>query len=85
MALADKVAAARKVEAFIRSTILTANFKLKYRITVDPPLPEERDWESPDILVELSGPDSDLLLERGAELLRSLEHIAIEILHLQRE
>ena len=85
MPLADKVAAAREIEAFLRATILKGGFKLKYRITVDPPLPEERDWERPDILVELSGPDSDLLLERGAELLRSLEHIAIEILHLQRE
>jgi spoIIIJ-associated protein len=85
MPLADKVASAKKIESFLRATILKANFKLKYRITVDPPLPEERDWERPDILVELSGPDSDLLLERGAELLRSLEHIAIEILHLQRD
>jgi spoIIIJ-associated protein len=85
MPLADKVASARKVEAFLRAAILKSNFKLKYRITVDPPLPEERDWERPDILVELSGPDSDLLLERGAELLRSLEHLAIEMLRLGRE
>lgn len=85
MPLGDKVAAARKIESFLRSTILTGGFKLKYRITVDPPLPEERDWERPAILVELSGPDSDLLLERGAELLRSFEHLALEMLHLQRE
>jgi spoIIIJ-associated protein len=85
MPLADKVASARKIEAYLRATIVKANFKLKYRITVDPPLPEERDWERPQILVELSGPDSDLLLERGAELLRSLEHLALEMLRLGRE
>jgi len=36
-------------------------------------MPEERDWERPAILVELSGPDSGLVLERGAELLRSMD------------
>ncbi len=85
MPLADKVASAKKIEGFLRATILKGGFKLKYRITVDPPLPEERDWEKPDILVELSGPDSELLLARGGELLRSLEHFAIEMLRLGRE
>jgi spoIIIJ-associated protein len=85
MPLADKVASAKKVESFLRATIVKGGFKLKYRITVDPPLPEERDWEKPDILVELSGPDSDLLLERGGELLRAMEHLALEMLRLGRE
>ena len=85
MPLGDKVAAARQIESFLRSVILSGGFKLKYRITVDPPLPEERDWERPQILVELSEPDSDLLLERGAELLRSFELLALEMLHLGRE
>jgi spoIIIJ-associated protein len=53
---------------------------LKYRITVDPPLAD--DWERPDILVEFAGPDASLLLERGAELLRSMELLAMEMLHL---
>ncbi len=56
--------------------------RLKYRITVDPPLPDERDWERPEILVELSGPDSTLLLERGGELLRLIELLAMEMLRL---
>jgi len=85
MAIPDKVAAARKIESLLKTTIAAGGFKLKYRITVDPPIPEERDWERPDILVELAGPDSDLLLERGAELLRSLEHLALEMLHLHAE
>ena len=54
MPLADKVVSAKKIEGFLRATIVKGGFKLKYRITVDPPLPEERDWERPDILVELS-------------------------------
>ena len=85
MALGEKVAAAKKIESLLRAIILSGGFKLKYRITVDPPLPEERDWERPQILVELSGPDSDLLLERGGELLRSFEYLALEMLRLGRE
>src|SRR5437764_11555051 len=43
---------------------------------------QDREWEKPEILVELSGPDSPLVLERGAELLRSIELLAMEMLRL---
>ena len=82
MSIVDKVAAARKIDEFLRSVVTHGGLRLKYRITVDPVLAEERDWERPEILVELSGPDSALLLERGAELLRALELLAIEMLRL---
>jgi len=49
---------------------------------VNPPVADDRDWERPEILVEFAGPDSSLLLERGGELLRSLELLAIEMLRL---
>jgi spoIIIJ-associated protein len=82
MPIPDKVAAARKIEELLRGIVTLGGLRLKYRITVDPPLPEERDWERPEILVELSGPDSTLLLERGGELLRAIELLALEILRL---
>src|SRR5512133_2118528 len=82
MPIADKIAAAKKIDEFLRGVTSHAGLRLKYRITVDPPLPEERDWERPEILVEFAGPDSPLMLERGAELLRSIELIAIEMLRL---
>ena len=82
MPIPDKIASARKVGEFLNGVIANGGLRLKYRITVDPPLPEERDWERPEILVELSGPDSGLLLERGGEVLRSLELLAIEVLRL---
>jgi spoIIIJ-associated protein len=62
--------------------VIPARLHFKYRITVDPPLTEQRDWERPEILVELSGPDSPLVLERGGELLRAIELLAIEMLRL---
>jgi len=82
MSIADKVAAARKIDELLRAVVSFGGLHLKYRITVDPPLPEERDWERPEVLVELSGPDSTLLLERGGELLRAIELLAIEMLRL---
>ena len=82
MPIADKVAAAKKIDDLLRSVVTLGGLHLKYRIAVDPPVPEEREWERPAILVELSGPDSVLLLQRGGELLRALELLAIEMLRL---
>ena len=78
----DKLAAANKINEFLRAVITHGGLRIKYRITVDPVLPENRDWERPEILVDLAGPDSTLLLDRGGELLRALELLALEILRL---
>ncbi|MFB3814595.1 MAG: protein jag [Terriglobales bacterium] len=82
MPIADKIEAAKKIDALLKSILFQAQLRLRYRITVDPPLPEERDWERPQILVEFAGPDAQMLLERNAELLRSLEHVCQEMLRL---
>ncbi len=82
MPIPDKIAAAKKIDEFLRGFVTQGGLRLKYRITVDPPLPEEREWERPEILVDLAGPDSTLLLERGGELLRAIELLAIEMLRL---
>jgi len=82
MSIPDKVAAAKKIGELLQGVVTNGGLRLKYRITVDPPLAEDRDWEKPEIFVELSGPDSPLLLERGGELLRSIELLALEMLRL---
>jgi spoIIIJ-associated protein len=78
----DKIQSANQLNTFHGPMVKHAGLKLKYRITVDPPMADDRDWERPEILVEFAGPDAALLLERGAELLRSLELLAMEMLHL---
>ncbi len=78
----NKIESANQINAFLGGVVKYAGLKLKYRISVDPPLGEDRDWERPEILVEFAGPDSSLLLERGAELLRAMELLAMEMLHL---
>jgi len=82
MSIPDKIAAAKQINEFLRAIMANVGLRLKYRISVDPPMAQDRDWEKPEILVELSGPDSSLLLERGAELLRSIELLAMEMLRL---
>lgn len=83
--LQDKVAAAKKIDSLLRNIIASGGFKLKYRITVNPPVTAGQELSSPEILVELAGPDSDLVLERGGEMLRSLEVLAHESVRVHAE
>jgi len=85
MPIQDKVAAARKISELLNGIIKHGDFRLKYKIIVDPPAVDEHDSEKPAVLVDLSGADSSLLLERGAELLRAFEHVALEMLRLTPE
>ncbi len=82
MPIPDKIDAARKISEFLNAIIANGDFHLRYRITVDPPVTSDREWEHPEILVELSGADSPLVLENGGELLRALEHVSLEMLRL---
>ena len=82
MSIPDKVTAAKKINEFLQAVVTHGGLRFKYRIVVDPPVPEDRDWEKPEILVDFSGPDSTLLLDRGGELLRALELLALEMLRL---
>src|SRR5947207_11951445 len=77
MAIPDKIGAANKINELLSGIVKHGGLRLKYRITVDPPMAEERDWERPESLVEFSGPDSPLLLGRGAGVLCAMELLAI--------
>ena len=82
MPISDKIAAAKKISEFLNAIIANGDFRLRYKITVDPPLSSDREWEHPEILVEFSGADSPLVLENGGELLRAFEHVTLEMLRL---
>src|SRR5438045_8732825 len=84
MPIQDRVAAARRVDEVLRNTIQQAGFRLKYRISANPPVNTEL-GESPEIVVEFAGPDSPLLLERNGELLRALEHVSLKVPRLESE
>jgi spoIIIJ-associated protein len=82
MPISDKIAAAKKISEFLNTIITNGDFRLRYKITVDPPLSADREWEHPEILVEFSGADSPIVLENGGELLRAFEHVTLEMLRL---
>jgi spoIIIJ-associated protein len=82
MPIQDKVAAAKKISELLNNIFAAGDFRLRYKITVDPQVGADREWERPEILVELSGSDSSLALENGGELLRAFEHISLEMLRL---
>ena len=84
MPIADKLEAAKKIDALLKAVLAHGGFRLKYRITV-PPAPEQppEDWDQPLIHVELTGPDSPFVLARGGELLRSLEYLSLKLLRLE--
>jgi spoIIIJ-associated protein len=81
MPITDKIAAAKKISELLSGIITTGDFHLRYKIMVDPPA-GEHDFDKPVIKVELSGADSPRVLERGGELLRAFEHVALEMLRI---
>ena len=74
--------AAQQVANFLNSVIRLGGLRLKYRISASA-APADSDSAGQEILnVELHGQDAPMVTARGGELLRSLEHIAIQILRL---
>ena len=78
----NRVAAAESLQKFLGATIAAAKLDLKISVnalgTGNPP--EAGDAE---VLADLSGRDKDMLLERGAELLHAIEHLALRALRLE--
>lgn len=74
--------AAQQVASFLNSVIRLGGLRLKYRISAGPAPVDSLSAGSEIMNVELTGLDAPMVTQRGGELLRSLEHIAIQILRL---
>jgi spoIIIJ-associated protein len=74
--------AAHQIASYLNSVVRLGGLRLKYRVSASPAPEGSEQAGSQVINVELAGPDAPLLTQRGGELLRSLEHIAIQILRL---
>ena len=77
----DHDAAAAELRRFLDVTIAAARFDLRYRVE-RPEAAASQELETPEIVVVFEGRDSDLLLERAAELLKALEYIAVRWMRL---
>jgi hypothetical protein len=77
----DHAATAAELRRCIETLLRKARLELSFEIrSITPSASAE--LENPEILVVFKGRDQDLLLERNAELLLALEHIALRWLWL---
>jgi len=79
----DRERAAEELRQFLDLILKSTHLAVHYEITL-PPLKSGVAGE-PQILVDFRGEDEALLIERQAELLMALEHIALRWLHLEPE
>lgn len=72
-----------RLNEFLAPVLKHAGFNLQYELrSAENPHPEV---ENPEVTVNFSGEDVDLLLENRAELLLALEHLSMEAMRLPAE
>jgi spoIIIJ-associated protein len=69
------------LRSFLGLLVRECGFDLRAEIAPRPPDAPE-DVENPDLVVNFEGRDSELLLQRQAELLRAIEYLAVHWLKL---
>src|SRR5258708_19030228 len=77
----DRQAAADALRDFLETIVRVAGFQLKVTVTVVAP----GTGGDAEILADVDGRDKEILLERGAEVLKALEHLAFRALRLEPE
>jgi len=86
-AMDDLTDARRELEAFVELLRNQGGFDLKAKVRC--PLPNGDSTPDltavPELVVELTGPDTRLLTARNGELLFAIEHLAAKILDLEAE
>ncbi len=71
------------IEALLNTIIARGGFQLSF--TMRRLTSPEADLEAPELVVDFSGPDSDLLVEANGELLNALEYIVLKAVRLEEE
>jgi spoIIIJ-associated protein len=75
----DRQAAADALREFLEKIVRAAGFQLK--VTVHVVAPDA--GGDAEVIADIDGKDKELLLERGAEVLKALEHLAFRALRLE--
>jgi spoIIIJ-associated protein len=84
MPIEDLQQAAQKIAGLLANLNKLGGFRLKYRITAGDGARDPQGLEARVIYVELGGPDTPLLTQHNGELLRALETLAAQMLHLEQ-
>jgi len=69
-----------RIESLLREIIRHGHFRLDFNFRHPEP---SGDVETPEMVVDFSGPDADLLLEAHAELLNALEYVVLRAARLE--
>src|SRR6202140_4464814 len=77
----DRQAAADALRDFLETIIRAAGLQLKVTVTVAAP----GGGSDAEVLADVDGRDKEILLERGADVLKALEHLAFRALRLEPE
>lgn len=72
------------IESLLREVIRHGRFDLQVAVHRTAP-PADRELESPEVVIDLSGPDADLLLQANGELLNALEYVVLRAVRLPEE
>jgi len=76
----DRDAAAEELRHFLNSIIRAGKFELQVTVRTAGALSEEGE---PEVFADLDGKDKEILMARGGEVLKALEHLAFRALNLE--
>ena len=78
----DRHAAAEALRQFLESIVHAARLELKVKVRAVSPDESATETDA-EVLADLDGRDKKILLERAAELLKAIEHLAFKALRLE--
>ena len=77
----DRQAAAAALQKFLEELVRASRMDLKVKVSVMPSADPEDSGEA-EIVADIDGRDKEILLERNAEVLKAIEHLAFRALRL---
>jgi spoIIIJ-associated protein len=78
----DRQAAAEALRQFLENMVRVSGLELKVNVRTVP-LENAAAGSDAEVLADLDGKDKEILLERGAEVLKAFEHLAFRALRLE--
>src|ERR1700674_1297892 len=78
----DRTATAEALQRFLNDSVRAAGLELKVNVRAVPPETTGMEGHA-EVIADLDGKDKELLLERNAEVLKAIEHLAFRALRLE--
>jgi len=78
----DRQATADALRGFLENIVRVSGLELRVNVRAAPEDGSTAEGEA-EVLVDLDGRDKEILLERGAEVLKAFEHLAFKTLRLE--